>query len=108
MTRFPQVREMMVGRDPSGLTPENLVKMVPDAIACVIAAGTGSPGDPAAEAVAESLGAQDQLELLEAILEATLPKGPGPFVEKLMALASVVGGDLGNIPGMKSPPQSSS
>lgn len=108
MSRFPMVRELMTGRAPQGLTAESLVQLVPDAIACVIAAGTGAPGDAKAEAIAATLPVGDQLELLDSIIKATLPQGTGPFVEKLTAFASVVGVEPISIPVTNSPQPSNS
>ncbi len=88
--RFPELRALLAQQH-QDITPERLVAMIPDAIAAIIAAGTGSPGDAGAEAVADGLPIDDQVNLLEAILRLTLPKGIGPFVERLAGL----GGRLG-------------
>jgi hypothetical protein len=96
--RFPEVRALFMEKTPE-FTAERLTELVPDAIAAIIACGTGNPGNPDAERIAESLAAGDQLELLSAILEQTMPNGAGPFVEKLTALAaSVGGGGSGKVP----------
>lgn len=102
LERFPVVRELFTGKSPS-LTADAIIKIVPDAIAAIIAAGCGSPGDPEAEKVADALPAETQAELLEAIMEVTMPKGAGPFVERLMGMARVMDGVPTNIPDMKSP-----
>src|SRR4051794_37464857 len=57
------------------------------------AAGCGYPGDETAETVAGKLSLDTQADLLAAILRLTLPKGVGPFVEKLTALGSILGTD---------------
>lgn len=109
--RFPIFRELFAGKT-ADFTPESLIELVPDAIAAIIAAGTGAPGDAEAEAVAAGLSATDQLNLLAAILDATMPGGFGPFVEKLTAAMAGLGVDAApsapdapalptNIPGMK-------
>ena len=103
--RFPVIRELLTGKS-ADLSPATLTKLVPDAIAAIIAAGTGSPGDAATEEVAERLPAADQVALLEEILKLTMPQGAGPFVEKLMGLAGLMGVESINIPDMKSPQQS--
>jgi hypothetical protein len=61
-----------------------------DAIAAIIAAGCGYPGDDQAEAVAGKLSLDAQADLLASILRLTLPKGIGPFVEKPTALGGIL------------------
>jgi hypothetical protein len=109
LDRFPEVRKLLTnfGKD---VKAKDLLELAPEAIACVIACASGSPGNKKAEAVAASLGVGDQLEILEATLRLTFPQGLGPFVAKLDRLAS-----SGNVPGasgwgaaMKSPEASNS
>lgn len=104
-SRFPVFRELFAGREPD-LTPDAIVSLAPDVVAAVIAAGTGSPGLYEAEEAAASLSLADQLALVEAILDATIPGGVGPFVERLTRLAASVGGSdpLGKTPDTKSQP----
>ena len=83
LARFPDLRKLFAGRD-VGL--DDLLAMGGDLVAAIIAAGTGDPGDPVAEEAAGRLGIDEQADLLAAILRVTLPKGVGPFVEKLLAL----------------------
>jgi hypothetical protein len=61
-----------------------------DAVAAIIAAGCGYPGDEKAEAVAGRLSIDAQADLLAAILRLTLPAGLGPFVEKLTVLGGIL------------------
>ena len=61
-----------------------------DAVAAIISAGCGYPGDEKAEAVAGKLSLDAQADLLASILRLTLPKGIGPFVEKLTALGGIL------------------
>jgi hypothetical protein len=88
--RFPALREMMSG---SGVAtdPQSLVATAPEAVAAILAAGTGHAGDAAHEAAAGLLPVDTQLDLLAAIMRLTLPQGIGPFVEKLTGLFGVVG-----------------
>jgi hypothetical protein len=72
---------------------EQLMAMGGEAVAAVIAAGCGYPGDETAETVADKLSLDAQADLLAAILRLTLPKGVGPFLEKLTALGSILGTD---------------
>jgi hypothetical protein len=61
-----------------------------DAVAAIIAAGCGYPGDEQAEAVAGKLAIDAQADLIAAIVHLTLPAGLGPFVEKLTALGGIL------------------
>lgn len=87
--RFPALQELMSGKE---VDAEELKKFGIEAVAAIIAAGTGTPGDLKAETAAAGLPIGEQLDLLAAILRVTLPEGIGPFVEKL----HVVGGLLGS------------
>ncbi len=87
LARFPDLRKLFAGRD---VGMEELMAVGGELVAAIIAAGTGSPGGPAAEAAAGRLGIDEQADLLSAILRVTLPKGVGPFVEKLLALGAVL------------------
>lgn len=103
--RFPEVRALFDGRAQVDFTPERLLELVPDAIAAIIASSAGEIGNKDAEAVAEGLPAQTQLELLSAIIDLTLPQGAGPFVASLEKLMGGLA-DSGKAPRMKSQPQS--
>jgi hypothetical protein len=85
--RFPELRMLMTGRT---VDADRLMAVGGDAVAAIIAAGCGYPGDEKAEAVAGSLGIDAQADLLAAILRLTLPAGFGPFVDKLTALGHVL------------------
>lgn len=85
--RFPELRKLMTGQE---VEAEQLLAMGGDAVAAIVAAGCGYPGDETAEAVAGKLSLDAQADLLAAILRLTLPKGVGPFVEKLTALGGIL------------------
>lgn len=85
--RFPELRMLMTGQD---VETEQLMAMGGDAVAAIISAGCGYPGDEKAEAVAGKLSLDAQADLLASILRLTLPKGIGPFVEKLTALGGIL------------------
>jgi len=85
--RFPELRMLMTGHQ---VETEQLMAMGGDAVAAIIAAGCGYPGDEKAEAVAGRLSIDAQTDLLAAILRLTLPVGLGPFVEKLTALGGIL------------------
>lgn len=94
--RFPELRKLMTGQE---VETEQLMAMGGDAVAAIISAGCGYPGDEKAEAVAGKLSIDAQADLLAAILRLTLPVGLGPFVEKLTAL----GGILDAVPSVTAP-----
>jgi hypothetical protein len=85
--RFPELRKLMTGQE---VEIEQLMAMGGDAVAAIIAAGCGYPGDQHAEDVAASLTLEAQVDLLGAVLRLTLPGGFGPFVEKLTALGGLI------------------
>lgn len=102
--RFPQLRKLMGGQD---VEVEELMAMGGDAVAAIIAAGCGYPGDEEAEAVAGRLAIDTQADLIAAILRLTLPAGLGPFVEKLTALSGILdAGPSGTAPASRSLKQS--
>jgi hypothetical protein len=71
---------------------DKLLSLGGDVVAAIIAAGTGAPGDEAAEWAADRLSVDEQADLLVAIIELTMPRGLGPFVEKLSRLGLASGG----------------
>jgi hypothetical protein len=85
--RFPELRRLMSGQE---VEAEQLMQMGGDAVAAIIAAGCGYPGDEKAEAVAGRLAIDAQADLLAAILRLTLPVGLGPFVDKLNRLGGIL------------------
>ena len=85
--RFPELRKLMTGQE---VEAEQLIAMGGDAVAAIIAAGCGYLGDETAESVAGKLSLDAQTDFLATILRLTLPKGIGPFVEKLTALGSIL------------------
>jgi hypothetical protein len=90
LSRYPELRMLMSGQE---VQSDRLMAMGGDAVAAVIAAGCGYPGDEAAETAAGKLSLDAQADFLAAILRLTLPKGVGPLVEKLTALGSILGTD---------------
>ena len=90
--RFPDLRKLMTGLD---VETGQLMAIGGEAVAAIIAAGCGYPGDEKAEAVAGKLSLDAQADFLAAILRLTLPKGLGPFVGKLTALGHILDADAG-------------
>lgn len=86
--RFPDLIGAIAG---AGLSVSALAQMGPDVLAAVIAAGTGSPDDPAAEEVADRLAMSDQLALIEAIMSESFGGDPAGFMKRLESLAAGVG-----------------
>jgi len=87
LAKFPALQSLLSGRQ---VDAEKLIAVAPDAIAAIIAAGCGQPGDAEAEAVADRLPIEDQAALISAILKLTMPKGVGPFVEMLNGLGGIL------------------
>lgn len=92
LRRFPALLAALSG---GNLSAESLAEAAPEALAAVIAAGTGSPGDARAEAVAGNLSASEQLDLLSAIISETMPGGVEDFVKRLESLATAATGGRG-------------
>lgn len=88
MQRFPDLRRIMTGGE---VSVDKLMAVAGDAVAAIIAAGTGEPGNADAEAVAARLSVDDQATLLAAIVRQTFPMGVGPFAEKVAALTEGFG-----------------
>lgn len=90
LMRFPEVQTMIDGE---GVSLKSLSRLADPALAAIIAAACGSAGDEKAERMAAGLPAHEQLAILEAAIPLTMPKGLGPFVEKLVSLISEIGAD---------------
>jgi hypothetical protein len=95
--RFPALAKAMSG---GGFKQDELIKAAPDAVAALIAAGCGDPGNKKAEEVAGKLPLEAQLDLIAATLKLTFPSGVGPFVKKVEA--------LGLLAQVQNPPSTSS
>jgi len=86
--RFPQISDMA---EAGKFGLKELLSLDEEVVAAFIAAGTGRPGDPIAEAFARELPLGDQAELIAAILERTLPRSSGPFVESWLQILTLLG-----------------
>jgi hypothetical protein len=91
--RFPALGKRLF---PGAATPSagdidagSLLAAVPQAVHAIIAIGTGNGGKPEEEAAAARLPVGVQTDLLEAIIELSLPGGIVPFVERLTSLFGV-------------------
>ena len=100
---FPEVRKVLAQKEADlGM----LISQFPLAVAMIIAAGTGKADDEPTIAVARALGAGEQYDILEKIVELTFPKGLKSFLDGVGAALKSAG-----VPGWdqatKSPVQSS-
>jgi len=92
LNRFPEVTKVFgAGVKPSA---EDLMRLAPEAVAALIAAGTGLPGDTAAEEVASNLGLGVQADFVDEIFKATFPRGTRPFLERLQSLGVISEADV--------------
>lgn len=82
--RFPELQKYLGGK---GVAVADLVRVAPEAIAAVIAAGTGAPGDSETEVVARKLPVETQIDILEAIMKLSFRSGFGPFVQRIVAIS---------------------
>jgi hypothetical protein len=86
--RFPEIQAALTGE---GITADKLISLAPDAVAAIIAAGCGFPGNAKHEAAAERLTIGAQIDFLSAIITATLPRGVGPLVDQVKSLSGSLG-----------------
>ena len=90
LRRFPAFGALVNGKA-GDLDAQTLIDHAPDAVAALIAAGAGFPGNDQAEAKADGLPAPVQIDLLEAIVSLTLPEGLDPFLDRLAGLMDRAG-----------------
>lgn len=86
VVRFPPLKTMLLEQRDVTLSFEDIIQYVPEAVAVVIAYGCGLRGNADAEKKAKELSANDQAELVAAIIRLTAPEGIGPFVAKIAAI----------------------
>lgn len=102
LQRFPEIKKLFDGKAHE-LKIDDIFKIAPFSIAAIIAAGTGKPGgfpgDEKKEAIADSLGIEQQYDLLAAIGRRTMPNGVGPFVLKMQGLSGAVVGFMQGVTG---------
>lgn len=96
--RFPEIRAAITGKS---VPVERWAAMGVDAVAAIIAAGCGAPGDAAHEAKARKLPAAAQADLLEAIVKVTMPEGPASFIQRLTAMLGLGDDQSNTAPVMK-------
>lgn len=79
LMRFPELQKAFG----EGMTAERIADAAPAALGAVIAAGTGHGGSSAHEQAARKLVIGDQLTIIKAILDVSLPQGLRPFLDSL-------------------------
>lgn len=90
MRRFPSIKDLLTGKG-LNLDMEGLLGTGPEAVAAMIAAGCGMPGNEKAEEAAGALALGDQIEVLSKVLEVTLPDGPKNIEARLVEMLRRVG-----------------
>jgi hypothetical protein len=104
LEKFPALQKVFMGR---GISIEDLRTLAHDCIGSIIAAGVGKLGDDEVEKAANALPLEFQTDVIEAIGRATLPKGFGPFANRVTAAFGGLHSDpAGRPPVMNSPKES--
>lgn len=87
--RFPEVVDQLFA---GNINAASIVVTLPKAVAVFIATGTGCMGDEKAEKWASDLPLWAQVDLCAAIIRQTMGSNDsGPFVDRLMKMAKLVG-----------------
>lgn len=96
LMRFPDLVKLFDNAIEGDAKMDILKNVAPNAIAPIIAAACGNLGDAEAEAVAERLSVETQLEILDAARRLTFKDGLGPFARRLESMMGSTGpaGDL--------------
>ncbi len=92
LRRFPELVRVFDKAVEEGVKFEILTRIAPKAVAPIIAAACGNPGDEVAEAIADKLPLETQVAIMKATYRMTMPEGFGPFVKRLEDLLDL--GDL--------------
>lgn len=101
LKRFPELRMILTGKE---VDQVQLIEMFPDAIAAIVAAGLGEPGNKELEARVEKLGVGEQTAIIAAIWRQTFPNGLDPFMEELERMGLLgIGGVSGKVRASKLP-----
>jgi hypothetical protein len=89
LSEFPILRKIMADR---AFDAKSLIEVAPDAVAAVIAAGIGKPGDKKEQAAADALPIGTQIEMLAAIFKVSFPNGLSAAVEVMTQIAQTLPG----------------
>lgn len=102
--RFPEMQKWFKDNK---VDAQKLMAETPGAIAAIIAAGCGVPGNKEAEDRAKTFPVETQMDILEAIGRLTFTKGFGPFVKRIVVLTEQAASvNYGRGLGTKSQPTS--
>lgn len=113
--RFPEFRKLASSAE--GINAASLFSLGPEFVAAFLSAGTDPNWTDEDEAAASMLTLDDQAQLLLAILQVSMPRGPRPFVETVVAIMGAMGmssqepaqvSTAGNPKSGSTPPQPSS
>lgn len=105
LDRFKDLQNAMAGQK-MNLSPAEILKLAPEVVAAIIAAGLGYPNDKDQEAAALDLLPGEQVDALVAILEVSIGGETGPFGEKLKRLGlDKLLASTGTAPDTKLPPR---
>lgn len=88
MTRFPALKSLLSGED---IDVKSLLGFSGKIVGAIIAAGCGKLGNEQWETHAASLPIAIQIEILTAIIDATMPGGVRPLADKIAALSETFG-----------------
>ena len=101
--QFPALRNVFTDGAPE-LDAVDLIAMVPEAAAAIIASAAGQPDAAHAIANGGGLAPDELLDCLEAIRDLTFPRGIAPLLARAMGLLGPGAGPSGRAPVMSSPP----
>lgn len=108
LDEFPEMRKLLSG---SGVEakPEQLIHQIPGAVASIIAAATGHPGDAMhIKFAAEELNLGEQAEIIQTAWDLTFPKGAQSFIEALGAVGAVTASGWGQVTASPEPSKNAS
>lgn len=88
---FPELKRVIAQQPITGNIAQSIVEGIPTSIGHVVAAACGESDNPKAIGAAQALTIGEQLEILEAAVELTFPKGSQSFVAGLARLLGQAG-----------------
>lgn len=101
---YPELREWFANQIGRKIEPAALIAEMPGAVAAIIAAGCGCPGNVVAEENAAGYPIETQLDIIEKIGGLTFKNGFGPFAQRVVALINAARSvNFGRVQVMKSP-----
>lgn len=88
LSRFPEFGKMAQG---GNFDFASLATLGPEFVSAFLSAGLDQNWSPETEKVVGYLPIDDQLQIFNAILKVSMPRGVGPFVETIAATAKLLG-----------------